>query len=263
MSQGLLGENVKSDVAIEYQALATPAPGISSRYFRMDRWCKALFLVVVDTLALAETVVIEIWEDLVNTGATGAAIGGAAPTATATITANTNATVVTVTVGAGTAVGNTVTINNVVFTAAAAPDHPSLVFDQSSGVGATIAADLAACINAAAGQAALLAAANALWMPNGLITATVRAGAVVHLTITEAGEGTMTVTSNTAPNLAIATVQAMALIEVEDTALSAADSWVACNLVGPATAHASVALERGDSRYKPVVQATAATDTDS
>ena len=252
----LLGEGLKVDAAIEYQALATPAPGITGRYFKLDRWCQALFLVVVDTLALADAVVCTVFEDLINTGATGAAIGGAAPSATATITANTNATVVTVTCGVVN-VADTVTINGVVFTAAAAPVHANLVFDQSSGVPATIAADLALCINAAAGQAALLAA-------GGLLTATVRAGAVVHLTVTETGETTITVVESTATaRMQIATVQAIALIEVEDTALSAADSWVAMNLVGPQNVHASVSLIRGESRYKPVVQSAAATDTDS
>ena len=251
----LLTEALKVDPAIEYQALATPAPGISSRYFKLDRWCKAVFAVIVDTLALAETVVCEVWEDLINTGATGAAIGGAAPTATATITANINATVVTVTCGI-VLVGDTVVINGVTFTAAAAPDYPNQVFDQVSGVGATIAADLAACINAAASQALLVAA-------GGAITAAVLAGAAVTLTATEAGEVVLTVTSSTAPLLAVATVQAMALLEVEDTALSPADSWVAINLVGPVTANAAVALIRGGSRYEPVAQKVAASDTDS
>ena len=248
----LLTEALKVDAAIVYQALATPAPGITSRYFKLDRWCKAVFAVIVDTLALAETVVCEVWEDLITTGA---AIGGAAPTATCTIVANTNATVVSITVGV-VLVGDTVTINGVVFTAAAAPDHPNQVFDQVSGVAATIATDLAACINHAAAQALFLAA-------GGLITCADDLAAGLTLTVTEAGEDVMTVVSSSAPVLAIATVQAMALLEVEDTALSPADSWIAINLVGPATANAAVALMRGDSRYEPVTQQAAATDTDS
>ena len=249
-----LSEAEKFDAAIEYQALATPAPGITSRYFKLDKWCKAVFAMIVDTLALADTVVCEVWEDLVNTGATGAAIGGVAPTATATIIANTNATVVSITVGV-VQVADTVTINGVLFTAAAAPDHPNQVFDQVSGVGATIATDLAACINHAAAQALFVAA-------GGAITAAA-VGAVVTLTATEAGEVVLTVVSSNAARLAIATVQAIAYIEVEDTALSAADSWVAINLVGPATANATAVLVRGDSRYQPVGQQVAASDTDS
>jgi len=249
-----LSEAEKFDAAIEYQALATPAPGITSRYFKLDKWCKAVFAVIVDTLALADTVVCEVWEDLVNTGATGAAIGGVAPTATATIIANTNATVVSITVGV-VQVADTVTINGVLFTAAAAPDHPNQVFDQVSGVAATIATDLTTCINHAAAQALFVAA-------GGAITAAA-VGAVVTLTATEAGEVVLTVVSSNAARLAIATVQAIAYIEVEDTALSAADSWVAINLVGPATANATAVLVRGDSRYQPVGQQVAASDTDS
>jgi len=250
-------ERNKVDTAIPYQILATPAPGITSRLFKMDRWCKAVFAIVVDTMALAETVVCEVWEDLVNTGATAAAIGGAAPTATATITANINATIISITVGV-VLVGDTVTINGVVFTAAAAPDHANQVFDQVSGVAATIATDLAACINAAASQALLTAASGGAG-----ITVADDLAAVLTLTITEAGEYTLTVVSSNAARLAIATVQALALLEVEDTALSAADSWVAINLVGAATIHAAVVLVRGDSRYEPNAQHVAATDTDS
>ena len=246
----LLTEECKVDAAIEYQALATPAPGITSRYFKMDRWCKAVFAVIVDTLAAAEEVICEVWEDLVNTGATGAAIGGATPTATATITANTNATVLTATLLA-VAVDDTITINGVVFTAAAVADHPNLVFSQA-GDDTADALDLATCINAAAGQAALVAAGGAITAAPAL--------AVVTLTASEAGEVVMTVVASA--TMTIATVQAVALLEVEDTALSAADSWVAINLVGPATANAAVALVRGGSRYGPAGQHVAATDTD-
>lgn len=253
----LMTEELKADVAIPYAIIATPAPGVTSRYFRMHEHCKVTFIAELDTLALADNVVLEVWEALVNTGVGGAAIGGVAPSATCTVVANTNATVITVTVGAGTAVGNTVTIQGVVFTAAAAPVHATQVFDQSSGVAATIATDLAACIANAVSQGLINAA-----LPAGL-TVVDDLAAVLTLTVTEAGAGTLTVVSNTAPNLAIATVQAIAYIEVEDTALSAADSWVALNLMGPATVHATVACIRGGPRYEPAVQQVAANDTDA
>ncbi|HUW09207.1 MAG TPA: hypothetical protein VM537_05720 [Anaerolineae bacterium] len=250
----LLSEGGKVDAAIQYQALATPAPGIISRYFRMDKYCKALFMVIVDTLALAETVVCNLMEAAVNTGVAGAAIA----TGTCTITANTLASVITITVGAGTAVGNTVTVNGVVFTAAAAPDHPNQVFDQSSGVAITIATDLAACMVAAASAALLTAASNGAG-----VTVVDDLGAVLTLTITEAGESSLTVTSNTAPNLAIATVQAIAYLEAEDTAHSLPTmEWYAIQLIGAATINASVTLYRGgEPRYTPT-QYVAAHDYD-
>ena len=252
----LMSEELKADVALPYQILATPAPGVTSRYYRMHGHCKATFIADIDTLALAEAVVLEIWEDLINTGATGAAIGGLAPTATCTVVANTLATVITVTVGV-VQVGDTVTINGVVFTAAAAPVHATQVFDQSSGVAATIATDLAACINNAVSQGLLT-----LGTGGAGVTVADDLAAVLTLTITEAGASTLTVVSSNAARLAIATVQAIAYIEVEDTALSAADSWVALNMVGPATAHATVACIRGGPRYEPAVQQVAASDTD-
>jgi len=250
MSSRLLSEGGKVDAAIQYQALATPAPGIISRYFRMDKYCKALFIVIVDTLAAAETCVCNLMGAVIRTGAGGAAIAGG----TCTITANINATVVTVALTA-VAVGATLTINGVVFTAAAAPDFPNLVFDQA-GADAVDAASLAACINAAAGQAALLAA-------GGHITAAVLAASIVTLTVSDAGVDVMTVVSS-AGSMVVATVQALAYIEAEDTAVpTVLTEWVGIQLIGPATAHASVALYRGgEARYTPTQQ-VAASDYDS
>ena len=244
-----LSERCKIDAAIEYQILATPAPGIISRYFRMDKYCKAVFVVTVDTMAAAAQVVCNLFGAAVRTGVGGAAIAGG----TCTITANTNATVVTVTLATVLAL-DTVTINGVIFTAGAAPDFPNLVFDMS-GADAADAASLAACINAAAGQAALLVA-------GGHITATVLAGAVVTLTVSEAGSDVMTVTS-VGGTMTVATVQAIAYIEAEDTAAATpASEWMAIQLIGAATSHASVVCIRGGaSRYNPTQQ-VAASDTD-
>lgn len=243
----LLTEANKVDAAIEYQALATPAPGIRSRYFKLHEWGKAVFAFVVDTLAAAETVVASVIEAVDNAGTTAAAIA----TATCTITANTNVSVVTATL-ATVLVDDTITINGVVFTAAAAADHANLVFDQS-GTDTEDATDLAACINAAAGQAALEAA-------GGAVTAT-SAAAVVTLTVTEPGETTLTVEASA--TITIATVQAVGYIEVEDTALSEDFTHAALQLVGPATANATAVIIRGASRYGPADQQVAASDTDS
>jgi len=241
-----ISENVKVDAAIEYQILAVGPGGIISRYFRLDKFKKALFVVTVDTMAAAALVVCNLYGAAVRTGAAGAAIAGG----TCTITANVNATVVTATL-LNVVVGDTITINGVIFTAAAAPDFPNLVFDQA-GADAADAASLAACINAAAGQAALLAA-------GGHITATVIAGAVVTLTVSDAGSDVMTVTS-VGGTMTIATVQAIAYIEAEDTAVpTVATEWVAIQLIGAATSHASVVCIRGgESRYTPIQQVGAA-----
>jgi len=245
----LLSEGLKLDAAIEYQALATPAPGIISRYFKLDRWSKALFVFVVDTMALAETVVAHVMEATSNAGAAAAAIAGA----TCTITANTNVTVATI-VCTTVLVGDDVVINGVTFTAAAAADLPNQVFDQS-GDDAADAASLAAAINHASAQALFLAA-------GGHVTAAVLAGSTVTLTMTEPGQGSLTVVSG-AGTMVVATVQAIGYIEVEDSALQAGFTHVALRLVGAATINGSVALVRGGSRYGAADQSVAASDTDS
>lgn len=84
-------------------------------------------------------------------------------------------------------VGDTVTIAGVVFTAAAAPNHATRVFDQSSGVAADIATDLRACIIDATpgtgGAAMITAALDALVaVPTGGTMGTGGAGANVELT---------------------------------------------------------------------------------
>jgi len=246
-----ISEGLKIDPAnlYLYQILATPAPGIRSRYYRLRDYGKIVFAFVVDTMAAAATVVASVIEATSNAGAGAAAIA----TATCTITANTNANVATA-VLTTVLVGDTITINGVVFTAAAAPDFPNLVFDQS-GADAADAASLAACINAAAGQAALLAAGCA-------VTAAVLAGSTVTLTVTEAGAGSLTVTS-VGGTMVIATVQAIGYIEIEDTALTNGFDYVALQLVGAATSHATMIAMRGEPRYEAVVQAVAASDTDA
>ena len=248
---GWLSEKLKIDPAntYMYQILATPAPGIRTRYFSMREYCKLAFVFVVDTIAAAATVVASVIEATSNAGAGAAAIAAA----TCTITANTNvqcATIVLTTV----LVADTVTINGVVFTAAAAPDLPNHVFDQS-GADAADAASLAAAINHAAAQAHFVAA-------GGAITAAVLAGSTVTLTMTEPGQGSLTVVSG-AGTMVVATVNAIGYIEIEDTALTNGFDHVALQLVGAATSHAAIVAVRGEPRYGAVVQAVAAADTDT
>ena len=246
-----LSEKVKIDPAntYMYQILATPAPGIRTRYFSLREYGKIAFVFVVDTMAAAAQVVASIIQATSNAGAGAAAIA----TATCTITANTLvqcATIVLTTVLAT----EDVTINGVTFTAAAAPDLPNHVFDQS-GNDAADAASLAAAINHAAAQAHFIAA-------GGAITAAVLAGQTVTLWMTEPGQGSITVASPDA-TMVCATVNAIGYIEVDDTALTAGFDHVALQLVGAATSHAAIIAIRGEPRYAAVTQAVAASDTDS
>lgn len=246
-----LSEKLKIDPAnlYMYEILATPAPGIRTRYFDMSDYCKIAFLFVVDTMAAAALVVATAIEATSNAGAGAAAIA----TATCTITANTNvqcATIVLTTV----LVADTITINGVLFTAAAAPVLANQIFDQS-GADAADAASLAAAINHAAAQALFVAA-------GGAVTAAVLAGSTITLTMTEPGLGSLTVVSG-AGTMVVATVNAIGYIEVEDTALAAGFDHIALQLVGAATSHAAIIAVRGEPRYAAVTQAVAASDTDA
>ncbi len=242
-----LSEALKADAAIAYQALATPAPGIRSRYFQLGPYGKLLFAFIVDTLAAAETVVATIIEAVNNAGGSAAAIA----TATCTITANTLATIVTATL-VTTAIGNTITINGVTFTAAAAADLPNRVFSQA-GDDTADAASLVEAINHAAAQA--------LFLAQGFLISATSALGVVTIVATEPGAGVLTVTRVGAP-ITLATVQAIGYIEVDATALTAGFNHVALQLVGPATANAAVLAIRGEARSAPVAQAMAAHDRD-
>jgi len=246
-----LSEVVKVDPAntYMYQILATPAPGIRSRYYSLREYCKIAFVFVIDTMAAAAQVVATAIEATSNAGAGAAAVA----TATCTITANTLVQVASI-VLTTVLVGETVVINGVTFTAAAAPDLPNHVFDQS-GADAADAASLAAAINHAAAQAHFVAA-------GGAITAAVLAGQTVTLWLTEPGVGSITVASPDA-TMVCATIEAIGYIEVEDTALSDGFDHVALQLVGAATSHAAIVAVRGEPRYAPVLQAVAASDTDA
>jgi len=245
-----LSEVVKLDPAntYMYQILATPAPGIRSRYYSLRDYGKIAFAFIIDTMAAAAQVVATIIEATSNAGAGAVAIA----TATATITANTLANVVTIVC---TTVLNTetVVINGVTFTGAAAPDLPNHVFDRSGGDAAT-AASLAAAVNHAAAQVHFLAA-------GGAITAAVLAGQTVTLWPTEAGVGSLTVVAGAA-TMVVATVEAIGFIEIDATALTAGFDHVALQLVGAATSHAAVIAIRGCPRFAAVTQAVAASDTD-
>jgi hypothetical protein len=254
---GWLTEKLKIDPAntYMYQILATPAPGIRSRYYSLRNYSKIVFAFIVDTIAAAAAVVATVNEatDAVGTGAQG--IAGA----TCTIVGNVAASVCTIVC---TTVLNTeyVTINGLRFTGAAAPDLPNHVFDRSGGDAAT-AASLAAAINHAAAQAHFITAAYG----GAAITAAVLAGQTVTLWPTEAGVGSLTIVSHDA-TMVVATVEAIGTIELESTALTAVGGFdhVSLQLVGAATSHAAIlAIRGGESRYQAVTQSVAATDTDT
>ena len=238
-------EKARYILAMPYQALAVPAGGVLSKYLPIANCGKLVALVNIDTLALAEAVIVTAVEATSLLGAGAANIA----TCTCTVTANTKAEKLQITLNTPT-VNDTVTINGLVFTAKSAENLAARQFDQSGNVTAQ-ALSLAACIN------------SALYGVPG-ITA-VPAVAVCTLTVNDSTAGGLAVITAVCsdPTKAIpATLNAQALLEIDASALSGANTHVAVRVAGPVTAHANVVVVQSDLTYAPMVQPVAAQDAD-
>ena len=243
-TSGLL-EKSRYILAMPYQALAVPAGGKVSRYIPIAGCGKLVALVNIDTLALAEAVVVTAVEATSYLGA------GAANIATCTCTATANVAVDKLTITMNTpTVDDTVTINGVVFTAKAAENLAARQFDQSGNTTAQ-ALSLANCIN------------SATYGVSG-VTAT-PAVAVCTLTVndpTYANRDVITAVCSDPTKAIPATVNAQALLEIDASALSGVNTHVAIRVAGPATAHANVVVVQSDLTFMPLRQPVAAQDAD-
>jgi hypothetical protein len=238
-------EKARYILAMPYQALAVPAAGKVSRYVPVAGCGKLVALVNIDTLALAETVVVTAVEATSYLGAGAANIA----TCTCTATANVNVDRMQVTMNSP-AVDDTVTINGLVFTAKAAENLPLRQFDQSGNTTAQ-ALSLAACINDAAAGVPGVTASPAV--------------AVVTLTVndpTAGGYARITAVCSDPTKAIPATLNAQALLEIDRTALSGVNTHVAVRVAGPATAHANVVIVQSDLACPPMVQPVAAQSAD-
>jgi len=237
----LLSEVLKIDTAfVPTNALNGANTG---PYYSLADWRKALFVVEIGAMAAAATCALQAMQ------ATDAAGGGPAKVITGltdTITANTDAEIVTLTLNA-VQVADTVTINGIVFTAAAAADLPNRVFDQS-GADADDAASLAAAINHATAG-----------VPG--IVATTPGGGVVRLEAAVPGQATVTITAPAA-TITPATVRAIGYLEVDAAMLDSANGFdhVALRITNSAGMITSALLLRGHGRYQPAEQHVAAAD---
>lgn len=235
----LLSEELKIDTAFVPTAALNGAN--TGPYYPMDSWRKALFVVEIGAMAAGATCALQAMQ------ATDAAGGGPAKAITGltdTITANTDAEIVTLTLNA-VQVADTVTINGITFTAAAAADLPNRVFDQS-GDNTADAVSLAAAINhATAGVPGILATPNA---------------AVVTLTAVPIGETVITAAASAA-TVTVATVRAIGYLEVDASMLDSANDFdhVALRITNSAGMITSALLLRGNGRYS-AVQHVAAED---
>ena len=238
-------EKARYILAMAYQALAVPAGGVLSKYLPVAGCGKLVALVNIDTLALAEQVIVTAVEATSRLGAGAANIA----TCTCTVTANTLVDRLQITMNTPT-VDDTVTINGLVFTAKVAENLALRQFDQSGNVTAQ-ALSLAACINSAA-----------YGVPG--ITA-VPAVAVCTLTVndpTAGGYDRITAVCSDPTKAIPATLNAQALLEIDSTALSGANTHVAVRVAGPITAHANVVVVQSDLKYAPMEQPVAAQDAD-
>jgi len=235
-------ERARYVVALLYQALAVATAGKVGQYLSMSECAKLIFVVVIDTLAAGESVICTVVEaqDAAATGAQNIT------TATCTVVANTNVRRAQVTMNSPD-VDDTVTINGILFTAKAAQTLATRQFDQSGSTTAQ-ATSLAACIN------------DATYGVPG-VTA-VASTAVVILTPDAPEDTTITVSTSDAVKTVPATLDAVALIEVDASALSDTFTHVAIRVAGPTSAHAVALAEQSDLRYMPMVQPVAAQDAD-
>lgn len=244
-----LGEKAKMDNGFGPLSIAAV---LSTPYFDMSQYGKAAFVVETGVMAAGVTAVCAVWE---SDGVTPQAldIGTAAVPApvTCTITANTLASVVNLNIvsaaGGVHVAGQTVTINGLVFTAAAA-DVPTT---RTYAVGAT----------GAASAAALLAKINSTNANIGVpgVTATlavVGADEVIALQATDPGERAITAVASAATTV-VSTVRSIAVLEVDASYLTNGYSTLACRVTPSAACITNVGVIRSAGRYTPV-QALAA-----
>lgn len=232
-----LNKREKLDIALKPQALNnTNATG---RYFGMQMFRKAIFWLLGGAMAATKTTKIELLQakDAAGTGAK--AITGAE----ATITANIAVTEVTLTCATVLAT-QAVTINGLVFTAAASADLPNRVF----AVGANdteCAASLVLAINHATAGVPGITASSAL--------------GVVTLKATNPGEATITI-ADPAATITPATTEAQAYVEIDAGSLDLAGGfeYVAAKVTTTATSVVAVNVVRGDGRFEALQQVGAA-----
>jgi hypothetical protein len=225
-----LNKRAKVDIALKPQALNnTNATG---RYFGMQMFRKILFWLTGGAMAATKTTKIEILQakDAAGTGAK------AITDAAATITANTVVTEATLTCASVIAT-NAVTINGLVFTAAAAEDLPNRVF--------AVGADDTAC------AASLVKAINHATAGVPGVTASSALG-VVTLKATNPGETTITI-ADPAATITAATTEAQAYVEVDVGSLDLAGGfeYVAAKVTTTANSLVAVDVIRGDGRFEP------------
>lgn len=221
-----LYKRAKFDIGLVSQALNNT--NTTGKYFGMQMFRKALFILIGGAMVATKTTTIEILQAKDADGTSAKAITDAA----ATITANTSVTAATLTLSSVQA-DDTVTINGITFKAAAAEDLPNHVF--------AIGANDTAC------AASLVKAINAANI--GIV-----ASSALGVVTLKAVEDTTITIENPANTITAATLEAQAYVEVDVGSLDHANGYeyLAAKVTTTANTAVSVALVRGDGRFEPV-----------
>jgi hypothetical protein len=242
-----LSEQLKIDTALPSSNLNGAGTGA---YFPMSSFRKALFMAEIAAMAAAATSVLQVMQAQNRDGGGAKVVTNNA----ATITANTRAAAIALTIASNAGgvhvAGQTVTINGLVFTAAAA-DVPNTRTYAVGASGADSAAALLAKINSA--------------NPNvgvpGIVGASAVDGAntVITLTAAKPGEATITAVASAATTV-VSTLRAVGFVECDAAFLDKVLGFthVALRVTNSAAMQTGAVLVRGDGRYSPTQQVAAA-----
>ena len=228
-----LNNFLKIDPALTAASHGTAA--VTGAFYKMGQFRRALFVLIVGALNEGKTSKLQIRQATDAGGSNAKDIDNA----TCTIEANTKVNSLTIT-AASVAANETITVNGITFTCASSEnlDERKFLAYAESTKDAGTAKSIADCINDAT---------------NGVPGVTASAvDAVVTLTVDEPGKTVITASSDAA-TLTVATISAIAFVEVEATHLDEANGFthVAAKLTNDAAANSSVTLLRGDARYTP------------
>jgi len=235
----LLSENTKFDIAVVPASINGAS---TSAYYSMSKYRKALFAVTVGAMAAGVTSAIQVMQaqDAAGTGAK------VITNNTATITANANVTSALITSALVHVANDTVTVNGLTFTAAAADGG---VNSRTYAVGA----------NAGASATNLAAKINSTIVGVPGVTASVNGG-VITLTVDEPGETTITLSASAGAVAVPSTLSAIGYVECDCTFLDDANGFdhVAVRVTNSAATLTGATLIRGEGRYTPEQQVAAA-----
>ncbi len=237
----LISEKVKIDHALLPMALNNT--NTTGRYYDMSGYRRALFILMLGAMASTKTGKIEVLEAKDESGTDAAALSGA----TCTVTANNKVTKMTITLATAIA-GDAITINGLVFTGkAGAASYADREFSIDTSDTAA-AASLVLCIN------------HATYGVPGVL-ATSALGVVTIIMYKESDPepnsyndylamGTITASSDDA-TVTIATVEALAFVEVDASSMSDDMTHLAAKVTVTANTVVAVPLLRGDPRNTP------------